>query len=79
MWLGSRGGYLRRVCLGMADDQCGDAIVTALEVEHLVVAEPDRLAGARLLDDRYRLAGVDIEGPDLGALFVAVKGVGGDL
>jgi hypothetical protein len=59
----------------MTDDQSGDAIVTAFQMEDLFVTEPDRLAATCFLDQQDRVSRLDIEEPDLSSLFVGVKGI----
>ncbi len=50
--------------------------LAALQIQKLVVPKPVRLTAAGVVDQECRLAGGNVQHPDLGCLFVLLKRIG---
>lgn len=71
--------FLRRLVKDMLRVQHRAPIVTSLDKGNLMLANPDGVAGSRVLRDEVRRAIIDAKDADLRRLGVLIERVGRDL
>ena len=74
-----RGDQLSVGVLGTLDDQRRCAVVAALEQQHFVISQPDRLADVGVIGEQLCLACLEVNHAMLYGLLVLFKGVRRDL